>query len=602
MVNESDPIFEELKKHDIHLVSDEVIYPYAEDKDSNYDDVIHGDRLKNITLSVDYVPAVQPSDTLDIVNEDHHDFKQKCLSNFIKNLLSYNVFMDFNIPLLPDYIDDFDDETQIYAGDEMQFDIPDSDTLGTDTPLFNEQFEKIYRCSEYDPYSLVDLTSNFSKIIALPFQKINSDAKTYIPLNFIQNIFGKVGTGIGSTIEEAKTEALYECIEQYVKLQVISRSFTLERINEEYIEEKLQFWDTYRNLYKVIEDERLRVAFYDASLGGKYPVVCCAVFGSDDNNAPKFNFSFAADFDLDKAMKKSFLGALQPLLGSNNELKCEFSYDVGKVLTRKNLENLSVNNQGLVQFDIFKSSPDFALSPINRKLTTGEELIALIELISHEDKTIYFYTFNENYNVVRAVIPEFSEVRDPDFFEETNSNIGLMYQEFFNNLSSNSIAETGEFLESIKDNEISDETIVYDLLKLPKYGNNNLSDLTIGELKALIALHQEDYDAYLYWAEWAINNANKMNLDIDQNLHQCLIDYLKHSLSHPDEIEDYLELQELQYDSDTIEELDMQLSGRDDFFCYDTELKEFLNSDIYEDLIVLFITARNFNLKTGKMQ
>ena len=107
-------------------------------------------------------------------------------------------------------------------------------------------------------------------------------------------------------------------------------------------------------------------------------------------------------------MKKSFLGALQPLLGSNNELKCEFSYDVGKVLTRKNLENLSVNNQGLVQFDIFKSSPDFALSPINRKLTTGEELIALIELISHEDKTIYFYTFNENYNVSRAVIPEFS--------------------------------------------------------------------------------------------------------------------------------------------------------------------------------------------------
>ena len=70
MVNESDPIFEELKKHDIHLVSDEVIYPYAEDKDSDYDDVIQGDRLKNITLSVDYVPAVQPSDTLDIVNEE----------------------------------------------------------------------------------------------------------------------------------------------------------------------------------------------------------------------------------------------------------------------------------------------------------------------------------------------------------------------------------------------------------------------------------------------------------------------------------------------------------------------------------------------------
>ena len=93
MVNESDPIFEELKKHDIHLVSDEVIYPYAEDKESDYDDIIQGDRLKNITLSVDYVPAVQPSDTLDIVNEDHHDFKQKCLSNFIKNLLSYNVFI-----------------------------------------------------------------------------------------------------------------------------------------------------------------------------------------------------------------------------------------------------------------------------------------------------------------------------------------------------------------------------------------------------------------------------------------------------------------------------------------------------------------------------
>ena len=111
----------------------------------------------------------------------------------IKDLFSYDFFSDFNIPHLNDTVSFDENNTQTYASDEMQIDFADQEVLGLETPLFNEEFEDTYHCSDYDPASLVDLTTNSSRIIALPFKKTGSDTPVYIPVNFMQNIFGKVG-------------------------------------------------------------------------------------------------------------------------------------------------------------------------------------------------------------------------------------------------------------------------------------------------------------------------------------------------------------------------------------------------------------------------
>ncbi len=603
-MNKKEALTELLRDRDLTIQTTENYFPlYSSEESSENHEIVH------ISVKIPELPFAKVYNTLDIVAPK--DVGTQTLdpgyTPLIKDLFSYDFFSDFNIPHLNDTVSFDENNTQTYASDEMQMDFADQEVLGLETPLFNEEFEDTYHCSDYDPASLVDLTTNSSRIIALPFKKTGSDTPVYIPVNFMQNIFGKVGTGAGDSPAEAKIDALYDCIAQYVKLQVVTNSFAMPRIDSDESNEHPDFLNTLAELESVHDEAMVNVAFFDASLGGKYPVVCCAVFGSDEVNRPMLNVAFAANLDLSKAMKKAYLQAMTTILNPyQNTPDCEdepifkyrLVYDTSSVMNLQNIEGISLNTGGLLPFEIFMSAnSDYPLSTIDRKLTADDEYRTLVEIITREDKSIYFYTFNEEFNVVKAIIPGFSEARDPEFFEEKNSNIGLMYHDFFENLDNNDPETIGEFLESIKDTEIPDDKSVYELLKLPPLSCDVPSALTIGELKALIALAQQDFDAYLYWAEWTLEQNQKSPVNLEIGLHHCLIDYLNHYLSGEEELKNYLSLRELQYDEWTIEEADGHLTGNLKYFYYASDFREYLNSDMYEYLIQLFLAVREANRK-----
>ena len=422
-MNKKEALTELLRDRDLTIQTTENYFPlYSSEESSENHEIVH------ISVKIPELPFAKVYNTLDIVAPK--DVGTQTLdpgyTPLIKDLFSYDFFSDFNIPHLNDTVSFDENNTQTYASDEMQMDFADQEVLGLETPLFNEEFEDTYHCSDYDPASLVDLTTNSSRIIALPFKKAGSDTPVYIPVNFMQNIFGKVGTGAGDSPAEAKIDALYDCIAQYVKLQVVTNSFAMPRIDSDESNEHPDFLNTLAELESVHDEAMVNVAFFDASLGGKYPVVCCAVFGSDEVNRPMLNVAFAANLDLSKAMKKAYLQAMTTILNPyQNTPDCEdepifkyrLVYDTSSVMNLQNIEGISLNTGGLLPFEIFMSAnSDYPLSTIDRKLTADDEYRTLVEIITREDKSIYFYTFNDEFNVVKQgnVNARIESREDPD--------------------------------------------------------------------------------------------------------------------------------------------------------------------------------------------
>lgn len=82
----------------------------------------------------------------------------------------------------------------------------------------------------------------------------------------------------GNTEYEALVQGLSEIIERYVKKEIIKRGLALPVIPDEI----LQKYEKSYNSLKTLQGDNLKVIAYDASLGGKFPVVCVVLFNQSN--------------------------------------------------------------------------------------------------------------------------------------------------------------------------------------------------------------------------------------------------------------------------------------------------------------------------------
>ena len=516
-----------------------------------------------------------------------------------KYFLSYSFIADYHMPTLtrPPKTE------QYFFKDEIHIPCEEIDEIGKSTSLFNEEFYNTYGCQYYSPYALVDLTSYKDQIIALPFKKNNTDEITNIPINFIHNIFGHIGIGIGKSTEEAKTRALYECLIQYIKMQVLTNNFSLPQIKEEDLPKVcIVNLKQINTQLEQIFGSKIHLNFYDASLGGKYPVICCAIF-SQDPSCSGFSLGYGANFDLNIALLEALCDALKPLKVDlvhksfdPNGFALKLCYEINKVLATQNVEDLIFKNKGLFPTDVFKDQKDFPLSLIMRSYEPKEEFDALVELIEKQNKNIYFYIYNEEAHLVRAIIPNFSEARDPSLFEENNLNTGLIYYSFFENLPKADDELIGEFLESLKENEISDLTTLEQLLKIPRLSGANTKILrtNIAWIKALIAIKQRDFEAALYWLKYDLDETIDHKFHEEIEIISLLIMILEIECSGEEYWFEYTDVFNAQYDQEIVDYCTHLFT--DPFSTFYNELQEYFERDYYADLLYVFINVQIANL------
>lgn len=159
---------------------------------------------------------------------------------------------------------------------------------------------------ELTPELLVDLQSgNYDRgIVAMPYVRQSDQETVYIPQSIIANLYVSNGMSAGNTKNEARVQGLSEVFERYVKNRIIAEAISLPEIPKSVM-------DRYPSIQASIaklEEEGLPIYAFDASLGGKYPVICVVLL--NPNNGTCFA-SFGAHPNFQVALERTVTELLQ---------------------------------------------------------------------------------------------------------------------------------------------------------------------------------------------------------------------------------------------------------------------------------------------------
>ena len=171
-----------------------------------------------------------------------------------------------------DYFLDLDESNPfVHYPNEKWFKVPEDNIIPSE--ILSEELLKFYDPTlELLASDLIDLqSSNIEKgICSIPFTNIVTQEKVYFPVNLIGNLYVSNGMSAGNSIEEATVQALSEIFERHIKNIIIKEALSLPEIPLNILKE---YPDIHQSV-KDIESKGFTLKCFDASLGGKYPVIC----------------------------------------------------------------------------------------------------------------------------------------------------------------------------------------------------------------------------------------------------------------------------------------------------------------------------------------
>ncbi|MCW8933074.1 MAG: 30S ribosomal protein S12 methylthiotransferase accessory factor YcaO [Gammaproteobacteria bacterium] len=350
------------------------------------------------------------------------------------------------------------------------------------------------------PDYLVDTNSGNSErgICALPFIRQRDQKETWFPVNIIGNLYVSNGMSAGNTKMEARTQALSEVFERYVKNRIIAECISLPEIPENII----QMYPKVYAAKQELEQEGFIVEVKDASLGGQYPVMsvtmmepksgrCLASFGAHPS------FEVALDRTITELLQGRRLDSLDGF-----QTPC---FDDEAVADPVNLETHFIDSSGLISYDFFKKEKDFDFVYWDFDNSTESEFEFLSAMLEKENKDIYIADY-EHLGVYgcRIIVPGVSEIYPVDELTWQNNNEGVILRERVLSLGLLDVEQANELLQQLEESDYSDHSDVCGLIGIAPDPNSVWEELRIGELKAMLALHVGEYEQALDWAQWCL--------------------------------------------------------------------------------------------------
>jgi ribosomal protein S12 methylthiotransferase accessory factor len=382
--------------------------------------------------------------------------------------------------------------------DERWFAVGEEDDAWPEELLTPELQEMYNPDGNIPPQTLVDLNSGNRErgICALPFTRLSDDEIVWFPVNIIGNLYVSNGMSAGNSVEEARAQALSEIIERHVKFRVIREGLCLPEVPASVIAR-------FPHLQKEIEELRAAgfgIRVKDASLGGRYPVLCVTLLNPADQGCyasfgahPRFGIA------LERALTELLQGRALDALGGFPEPV----FDLDEVASTPNLEIHFVDSSGAIHWDFLGDAPDFSFSDWDFSATTHEDYTCLVDLIHEEGNAIHVadYTHLGMY-ACRIIIPGMSEIYPIDDLEFENNSFGNEVREPILFLADLDDEECECLLDTLNDSGIDDQRPVAALIGLAPDTGTLWEDLRVGELKLLLALAIADEDATREGCQW----------------------------------------------------------------------------------------------------
>ena len=417
--------------------------------------------------------------------------------------------------------------------------------------LDDRLFEHFDPNQELTPELLVDLQSgNYERgIVALPYVRQSDQQTVYIPQSIISNLYVSNGMSAGNSQFEARVQGLSEVFERYVKNKIIAEAISLPLIPQEVMAR----YPSIQAAIDKLEQEGFPILAYDASLGGKYPVICVILL--NPTNGTCFA-SFGAHPKFQVALERTVTELLQGRSLKDLDVFSPPSFNNDDVAEHANLETHFIDSSGLISWDLFKDTPDYDFADWNFSgKDTHEEYDNLMAIFRAEKKDVYIMDYNHlGVYACRIIVPGMSDIYPADDLIYANSNMGMDWREILLDLPHfHHDPETyQELLDELDEQGIDDATRVREFIGIVAPKASGWTTLRIGELKSMLYLALGDLEMALDWANWTYNMNSSVFTAERANYYRCLINSLELFIDSQRDPQQYRMVFEKMYGKDAV--------------------------------------------------
>ncbi|ALO35202.1 protein involved in RimO-mediated beta-methylthiolation of ribosomal protein S12 YcaO [Colwellia sp. MT41] len=382
--------------------------------------------------------------------------------------------------------------------------------------------------------NLIDTNSGMAErgICSIPYVRQSDGATVYFPSNLIENLFLSNGMSAGNNLAEAKVQCLSEIFERAIKKQIIAEEIVLPDVPKEVIAKYPAILAGIEGL----EAQGFPVVVKDASLGGKFPVMCVTLMNPKTGGVFA---SFGAHPSFEVALERSLTELLQgrSFEGLNDVPKPTFNSMA--VTEPENFVDHFIDSTGVISWRFFSNKHDYDFVEWDFSGSNEEENAGLMDILKGLGKEVYIAEFNQlGATACRILVPDYSEIYPVEDLIWDNTNKSLAYREDILNLHSLSEEQLTSLFDRLEESQQDNYIDIKTLIGIEFDENTVWGQLTILELKILICLALGALeDAIELVAEFLQYNDNTVERGL---FYQAIHAVLEVTIDEEMELEDFI--------------------------------------------------------------
>jgi ribosomal protein S12 methylthiotransferase accessory factor len=329
-------------------------------------------------------------------------------------------------------------------------------------------------------------------ICSLPFVRQSDGEVVYFPSNLVENLYVSNGMSAGNTLVEAQVQCLSEIFERAVKREILEGEIALPDVPQEVLAK-------YPGIVagiKGLEEQGFPILVKDASLGGKYPVMCVTLMNPRTGGVFA---SFGAHPSFEVALERSLTELMQ---GRSFEGLNDFpqpTFMSNAVTEPYNFVEHFIDSSGVVSWRFFSAKADveFVEWDFSGKGDdpNAEEVATLFGILKDMGKEAYVAVYDQLGAIAcRILVPGYSEIYPVEDLIWDNTNKSLLFREDVLNLHRLDDDALEDLLDRLNNNELDEYTDIATLIGVEFDDNTEWGKLTVLELKLLIHLALQQFE------------------------------------------------------------------------------------------------------------
>jgi ribosomal protein S12 methylthiotransferase accessory factor len=313
----------------------------------------------------------------------------------------------------------------------------------------------------------------------------------YFPSNLIENLYLSNGMSAGNTLVEAQVQCLSEIFERAVKREILQGEMTLPDVPQDVL---AKFPSILAGI-QALEEQGFPVLVKDASLGGKYPVMCVTLMNPRTGGVFA---SFGAHPSFEIALERSLTELLQGRSFEGLNDLPQPTFESNAVTEPNNFVEHFIDSSGVVSWRFFSAKSDFKFVEWDfsgwGSDPNAEEATALFGILEEMDKEVYMAVYEHlGATACRILVPDYSEIYLVEDLIWDNTNKALPFRADILNLHRLNEANLEALVKRLDDSELDDYTEIKTLIGIEFDDNTAWGQLTILELKLLIHLALQNF-------------------------------------------------------------------------------------------------------------